>query len=70
VRSFLLGGGVARNRYIRKRFQEILGEKKIKIFIPDEKLCMDNGVMIAITTSFLLQYGISPSSNTIEVIPT
>lgn len=70
VKSFLLGGGVIQNKYIRKRVQDISNERDVKIFIPDKKLCMDNGVMTALMTSFLVKYNVPPSKKTIEVIPT
>jgi len=69
VKSFLLGGGVAQNEYIRKRIREQIG-KDVKLFIPEKKLCMDNGCMVAIYTNYLIDYGIEPSENKIEVIPT
>ncbi|MCM8821090.1 MAG: tRNA (adenosine(37)-N6)-threonylcarbamoyltransferase complex transferase subunit TsaD, partial [Candidatus Omnitrophica bacterium] len=70
VKSLLLGGGVVQNGYIRKRFQELSDKKGIKLFIPDKKLCLDNGAMVAIMTSFLIKHGVSPSEKTIEVLPT
>ncbi|MCX8081784.1 MAG: tRNA (adenosine(37)-N6)-threonylcarbamoyltransferase complex transferase subunit TsaD [bacterium] len=70
VKSLMLGGGVVQNGYIRKRFQEISEKKGIKLFIPDKKLCLDNGAMIAIMTSFLIKHGIKSSTLSIEVIPT
>lgn len=70
VKSFLLGGGVVQNKYIRKRFQDVLDGKDVKLFIPDKKLCLDNGAMTAVMTSFLAEYGVKPSQNKIEVIPT
>ncbi len=70
VKSFLLGGGVAQNRYIRKRFQEMLEDKNVKIFIPNKKLCMDNGAMTAVMASYLAEYTIKPPPLSIEVIPT
>ncbi|MBN1446191.1 MAG: tRNA (adenosine(37)-N6)-threonylcarbamoyltransferase complex transferase subunit TsaD [Candidatus Omnitrophica bacterium] len=70
VKSFLLGGGVTRNRYIRERFRRLLDGKGVKLFMPDAKLCLDNGAMIAAMTYFLVKYGVKPSSKKIEVIPT
>jgi len=70
VRSLLLGGGVIQNGYIRNRFQVALEGKGVKLFIPDKKLCLDNGAMVAIMTHFLVQHKIHPSPLTIEVIPT
>lgn len=70
IKSFLLGGGVVQNGYIRKRFQELSEKKGIKLFIPDKNLCLDNGAMVAIMTSFLVKYNIQPSPLTIQVVPT
>jgi N6-L-threonylcarbamoyladenine synthase len=70
VKSFLLGGGVVQNKYIRNRFQRLLEKRDVKLFIPDGKLCMDNGAMTAVMAHFLVSYGVKPSENTIEVIPT
>lgn len=70
VRSFLLGGGVTQNIYIRERFRRLLSGAGVKLFIPDKKLCMDNGAMVAIMTSFLVKHHVKPSENTIDVLPT
>ncbi|MCM8777102.1 MAG: tRNA (adenosine(37)-N6)-threonylcarbamoyltransferase complex transferase subunit TsaD [Candidatus Omnitrophica bacterium] len=70
VKSLLLGGGVVQNGYIRKRFQELSDKRGINLFIPDRNLCLDNGAMVAIMTSFLIRHSVSPSENIIEVIPT
>lgn len=69
VKSFLSGGGVVQNEYLRNRIKETIGEN-VKLFIPEKKLCLDNGGMVAILTSFLIKYGVKPSENKIEVIPT
>ena len=49
VKSILLGGGVAANQALRKRFElEILNQKsKIGFFVPSKILCTDNAAMIA-----------------------
>ncbi len=70
VKSFVLGGGVTRNAYIRERFRRIAADGRIKLFIPEGELCMDNGVMTAVMTHLLVKHGARPSENTIEVIPT
>ena len=46
VRTVVLAGGVSANTYIRNEFLK-LNQKGIKIFMPDIKLCTDNGAMIA-----------------------
>lgn len=70
VKSFLLGGGVIQNNYLRKRIKEIFKDEKIKLFIPPKDLCIDNGAMVAILTKFLIKKGIPPSDLRIEVKPT
>jgi len=69
VKSFLLGGGVARNLYLQKRIKEVTPEN-IKLFIPEKDLCIDNGVMVASITYYLYKKGFPPSENKIKVIPT
>lgn len=50
IKTIALAGGVSANSYIRKAFltlQQDDKEKKIKIYMPDLKLCTDNAAMIA-----------------------
>lgn len=69
VKSFLLGGGVARNLYLQKRIKEVIPDN-IKLFIPEKELCLDNGVMVASMAYFLNINSIPPDQNIIKVIPT
>lgn len=69
VKSIIFGGGVIRNTYLQKRIREIIPEK-LKFFIPEKELCIDNGVMVAVLTYFLYKNGIKPDKNKIEVFPT
>ena len=43
----LLGGGVAQNMRLREMVQEMAEDRGAEMFVPDRRLCMDNGVMIA-----------------------
>jgi N6-L-threonylcarbamoyladenine synthase len=43
ARSFILGGGVTRNRGLRER----LGGMKLPVYLPEPKYCTDNAAMIA-----------------------
>jgi len=54
VKSILLGGGVAANQTLRKRFEsEVRSQKlEIELFIPEKKLCTDNAAMIAAAAFF------------------
>lgn len=45
VKAVALAGGVSANSYIRKEFMK-LQEQGIQIYMPDLKLCTDNGAMI------------------------
>ena len=44
---FVLAGGVAANRLIRKRFETLCRGQRFQFFAPPPKLCTDNGAMIA-----------------------
>lgn len=46
VKKIVLAGGVSANSYIRNEFLK-LEQQGIKIYMPDLKLCTDNGAMIA-----------------------
>ena len=43
----LLGGGVAQNARLREMIQEMAKERGAQMFVPERKLCVDNGAMIA-----------------------
>ena len=46
-KSLIISGGVAANKYIRKRFEEFCRERGILFFAPPLTLCTDNGIMVA-----------------------
>ena len=46
IKTIALAGGGSANSYIRKSFLELENEG-MKIYMPDLKLCTDNGAMIA-----------------------
>ena len=50
--QLVIGGGVASNKYIRKRLIE--GLKGNKIFFPPINRCADNGAMVAVTGHYRL----------------
>ena len=54
LKNFAIAGGVARNSFIRKNFQQFCKEKKIAFFYPQAEYCTDNGAMIAFC-AFLYQ---------------
>ena len=72
VKTFFLGGGVTQNQYIVNKFKSLFKEKKVKLFVPPKKLCLDNGAMVAIMTHFLIAGKIKkpPQPLKIEVQPT
>ena len=50
LKTIALAGGVSANSYIRKAFLDLENEnsqEKIKVYMPDMKLCTDNAAMIA-----------------------
>lgn len=53
VKSFLLGGGVAANQTLCDAFQAACAKEGIAFFVPERKLCTDNGAMIAAAAAFL-----------------
>jgi len=48
VKSILLCGGVAANKYLRYTLKKECQKAKIKLFLPEKNLCTDNGLMIAL----------------------
>ena len=44
---FTIVGGVAANRYLRAKIEQYIELRKMKLFLPERKLCTDNAVMIA-----------------------
>ena len=70
VKSFLFGGGVMQNKYIRGRLQKHFEKSGIEFFIPENRLCMDNGAISAVLTYFLIKSGTRPSPYSISVVPT
>ena len=46
IKTIALAGGVSANSYIRKEFLA-LEKEKVKVYMPDLKLCTDNAAMIA-----------------------
>jgi N6-L-threonylcarbamoyladenine synthase/N6-L-threonylcarbamoyladenine synthase/protein kinase Bud32 len=43
----LLGGGVAANGRLRRMLERMASDRGAKMFVPEKKLCVDNGAMIA-----------------------
>lgn len=47
VETLCVGGGVAANKYFRKKLQNEARKKRIRVFVAEGKLCTDNASMIA-----------------------
>ena len=48
AKTLIVAGGVAANKYLRKKIKKITG-KKIKLFVPTQELSGDNSLMIGIS---------------------
>jgi len=46
-KNFVVAGGVAANKNIRKTIEEVSKKNNFKVFFPDQDLCSDNAAMIA-----------------------
>ena len=54
----LLGGGVAQNMRLREMIGEMAKERGAEMFVPDRRLCMDNGAMIAWLGNLMYSSGV------------
>ena len=57
-REVLLGGGVVQNKRLRRMIQDMAEERGAEMFVPEPRLCVDNGAMIAWTGCLMHQAGI------------
>ncbi len=57
AKQLLIGGGVAANSCLRKKFISASGDEGIVCFFPDIGLCMDNAAMVAGLAYFLYKRG-------------
>jgi N6-L-threonylcarbamoyladenine synthase len=57
AKQLLVGGGVAANNCLRRKFEAACEESKIKCFFPDISLCMDNAAMVGGLAYFLYKDG-------------
>jgi N6-L-threonylcarbamoyladenine synthase len=58
VQTICLGGGVAANGALRRRFQEECGRRGFEAVVPPKSLCTDNGAVIAAVGHSLLERGV------------
>lgn len=63
VVSVCLGGGVAANGPLRRRFEEEAARAGLASVVPPKNLCTDNGAVIAAVGDFLLSNGVSDDAS-------
>jgi N6-L-threonylcarbamoyladenine synthase len=63
VVSVCLGGGVAANGPLRKRFEEEAARAGLASVVPPKNLCTDNGAVIAAVGDFLFSKGVSDDAS-------
>lgn len=61
IKAVCFVGGVACNKYLRRRLQALLDKKQMKLFFPSPRLCTDNAGMIAFVGHYKAQQGLFDS---------
>lgn len=59
--EILLGGGVAQNMRLREMIKKMAEERGAEVYVPEKKLCVDNGAMIAWLGSLMYSSGVRMS---------
>jgi len=59
--EILLGGGVVQNKRLQEMVRIMSEERRARMFVPPDRLCIDNGAMIAWTGILMHQSGIRMS---------
>jgi N6-L-threonylcarbamoyladenine synthase/N6-L-threonylcarbamoyladenine synthase/protein kinase Bud32 len=54
----LMGGGVAQNNRLREMVKDMAEERGAEMFVPDRRLCVDNGAMIAWLGHLMYESGV------------
>lgn len=58
LQRIVVAGGVACNRGLRSRFQELSGSEGVEVFFPSPILCSDNAAMLGVAAEYYLSKGI------------
>lgn len=58
LERIVVAGGVACNRGLRNRFQEMSGREGCEVFFPSPVLCSDNAAMLGVAADYYLSRGI------------
>ncbi len=61
AQTFIIGGGVSANTYIRAHMQTLCDERGVKAYIPERHLSTDNALMISITALLKVMHGVLPT---------
>ncbi len=59
----VVAGGVAANSFVRKQLAEFASENHLPLYIPKNKFCSDNGIMVAHTGLLLVKMGLYHDEN-------
>ncbi len=63
LKRVVLSGGVAANRFLRKRMVEEASERKVRVYLPSPSFCTDNAAMVGVVGYEYLKRGMrSPLS--------
>jgi N6-L-threonylcarbamoyladenine synthase len=65
-KELLLGGGVACNSRLQEMARIMCKERKVKMFVPDKSLLVDNGAMIAYLGEIMFNKGIKLEYDNLE----
>eukprot|EP01132_Coremiostelium_polycephalum_P003633 gene3633-4524_t len=69
LKGFVVSGGVAKNKYLRSKLEQVAASYQIPIHFPDPSLCNDNGVMIAWAGAEMYNLGMTSDPDKTIYIP-